>query len=186
MPILLNIRHELFVHALFKGMTGTAAAIEAGYKPSRARETGYRLATYGHIIDRIAELGAKLETETVMPILERMERLSEIARARLSDFIEINEDGSIQSINIKGLHNAALQEVTVTEFSGGRGQQAKELSTRVRLHDPVRPIAEMNKMDKLYTDSPIGNVDNRTINIIVTSERAKELTDRILDGEGTD
>jgi len=42
-PILKNNRHEKFALALFKGMSQKDAAIEAGYKESRAYETSYRL-----------------------------------------------------------------------------------------------------------------------------------------------
>ena len=41
----------------------------------------------------------------------------------------------------------------------------------------IASIQELNKMDKVYETQPL--VDNRTINIIVSSEKAKELTEGI-------
>jgi len=150
-----NDRQEKFALALFKGMTKQAAAIEAGYKPSRARFTGYKLATYRHIQERIKEMHELARSDAVMPVIERKERLSEIARARLSDFIEVKEDGSISKVNIKGGHSAAIQEVTVTEFVGGPEGRAKDRSTKVKLHDPVKSMAELSKLDGAY---PAANV----------------------------
>lgn len=150
-----NDRHEKFALALFQGKRKQDAAIEAGYKPSRARFTGYRLATYGHIRARLNEMHELARSEAVMPVLERKERLSEIGRARLSDFIEVKPDGSISKVNIKGAHSAALQEITVTEFVGGPEGRAKDRSTKVRLHDPVKSMAELSKLDGAY---PAANV----------------------------
>jgi len=78
--MLKNIRQELFCLAIFKGMTQTDAAIKAGYSKPRARCTGYRLATYGHITARILELGEEIKTDAIMPVKERKERLSQLAR----------------------------------------------------------------------------------------------------------
>lgn len=49
----------------------------------------------------------------------------------------------------------------------------------------IQAIAELNKMEKIYTDNVV-NVDNRTLNIIVNSEKAKELTQKLIDGERTE
>ena len=48
-------RHQIFADAILRGASKTDAALEAGYKETRARQTGYRLATIGHIADYIAE-----------------------------------------------------------------------------------------------------------------------------------
>lgn len=80
MAALKNYRHEKFALALFKGMSQKDAAIGAGYKPSRARQTASRLATNGNIVARILELHQKAESDAIMSVRERKERLSEIAR----------------------------------------------------------------------------------------------------------
>ncbi len=49
----------------------------------------------------------------------------------------------------------------------------------------IAAIAELNKMEHIYSDANITNIDNRTIEVVVSSEEAKVLTDRILQGEGT-
>jgi len=144
-----NYRHEKFALAIVKGMSQTDAAIEAGYKKSRARFTASRLVTYGNIIDKIEELNEVAETAGIMSVIERKERLSELARGRLSDFVEVGEDGSIKKIDIKGGHSQAIQGITITEFAGDSN---KKRATKVRLHDPVRPIAELNKMEHIYEE----------------------------------
>lgn len=80
MPILKNNRHEKFTLALVNGMSQTDAAIEAGYKKSRARFTGSRLATISNIIKRREELSKLAQSKTIMSVIERRERLSELGR----------------------------------------------------------------------------------------------------------
>jgi len=141
MSILKNSRHELFVQAIVKGMSQTDAAIEAGYKKSRAKQTGHRLVTYGYIIKRREELSKLAISDTVMTVKQRKERLTGLAN-------ETNR-----------------QPVT-----------AKEI---------VQSIAELNKMDGVYAEGATVNIDNRKVEIIVSSETAKKLTEQIIKGEGT-
>ena len=150
MPILKNSRHEKFCLALVKGMSQTDAAIDAGYKKSRARFTGSELVTYSNIIERRAELSKLAQSSTIMTARQRKERLSEIGNARLSDFIEVDKGGKITSIDIKGAHSGALQEVNVSEFAGGKGQRTRERSTKLKLHNPMQAIDLLNKMEGEY------------------------------------
>ncbi len=79
MKPLKNARHEKFVISLLKGMTQTDAAIDAGYKRSRAYETSSELVRNSKIIARRQDLEARTETDTVLTVKERKESLSEQA-----------------------------------------------------------------------------------------------------------
>ena len=150
MPPLKNSRHEKFARALLKGMTQQAAAIEAGYKPSRAKETGYRLVTYGQVWDRYLELQQLATSAAVMPVRERKERLSELSRANIPDFI--TGDGikvSKESPNV-----GAVSEITsVTRVFRKSGEPV--VITKLKLHNPITAIAELNKMEGEYPPSNV-------------------------------
>ena len=81
MAALKNNRHEKFALSLFKGMSQQDTTLQAGYKASRARQTASRLATMLPIVARLLELHKKAESDAIMSVRERKERLSEIARA---------------------------------------------------------------------------------------------------------
>ena len=49
----------------------------------------------------------------------------------------------------------------------------------------IQAISELNKMEKIYTEGATLNIDNRKVEIIVSSDTAKKLTEAILSGEGT-
>lgn len=139
-------RFEIFALAIFKGMSQKDAAIVAGYKESRAYETASRLVRYGKVKARIEELHAKAESDAVMSVHERKARLSEIARARLSDFITAGPDGSWINIGPESIHSAALQEIiSRTEYDENGANPA--VIIRIKLHEPVKAINELNKMD---------------------------------------
>jgi len=165
MPPLKNQQHELFCLALISGMSQAAAARRAGYSPLSARQQANDLITYPDIIKRRTELSALTESDTVMPVRERKERLSEIARARLVDFID--EQGNI---TLQAENNGALAEVVVTEWQGGKDERASSRNTRVKLHDPVKGIAELNKMEGEY---PAQKID------LDFGKPFKELLDRL-------
>lgn len=151
MAILKNNRHEKFALAIFKGMSQKDAAIEAGYvnKGSAIDVHASRLIRNAKIFDRIQELHKQVGCEGIMSVRERKERLSEIARARLTDFVEAGADGSWINIGLESAHSAALQEVTSkTEYDENGSKPT--IITKVKVHDPIRAISELNKMDGAY------------------------------------
>lgn len=153
MPPLKNNRHERFALAILKGRNQTQAAIEAGYTISRARFTGRDLASYSHIIERIKELSEAVETSTIASVAERKEVLTEIIRGRFSHFIDT--EGNIVELTEENLKSAALQEVKIVEFVGGKGGRAKEKSTTIKLYSPIQAIDLLNKMGGDYPPSQV-------------------------------
>ena len=150
MPVLKNSRHEKFALALLKGMSQQDAAIEAGYKPSRARFTGSELVTKRNIWDRYIELQQEAKTKAIMPVIERKERLSELSRANIPDFI--TDDGikvSKDSPNV-----GAVSEITSVTRLFRKGGEPVAI-TKLKLHDPVKSIAELNKMEGEYPPSNV-------------------------------
>jgi len=50
----------------------------------------------------------------------------------------------------------------------------------------IQAIAELNKMERIYEAEGSITIDNRTLNIYVKSEKGKELTERLIEGERTE
>lgn len=163
MPILKNSRHEKFALALFKGMSRQAALVEAGYKESKIRSTASRLATNSNILDRILELHQEAESDGIMTVRQRKERLSEIARANIPDFI--TEDGikvAKDSPNV-----GAVSEITSVTKLFHKGSQPVVI-TKLKLHPSVPPIAELNKMGGDYAPVRMEHTGEKGQPIIVT------------------
>lgn len=155
MTILKNSRHERFAVNVFKGMSQKDAALEAGYKPSRARYTGYRLATYGYIFDRIQELHKQVATDAIMTLREIMERLTEIGRARLTDYVTCGPDRDLINVGPESPNTGALQEITSrTEYDKDGAGVA--VINKLKLHNPM---TAMDMLSKLRSDYPPNKVE---------------------------
>lgn len=141
-----NYQHELFAIGKVKGLNNTKAAIYAGYKETRAMQTGGELVRYSEIIDRIKQLGELTNTPGIMSVRERKEKLSDIARPVLTDFVEATKDGSHIEVSKESPGRAAIQEVTTRTERGLDGALPAEV-TKLKLHDPIRAIAELNRME---------------------------------------
>lgn len=145
----LTQKQETFTQNLFKGMTQHGAWINAGYSSNYSGsiidQNACNLAKQSKIQVRLSELRALVSKSNIMTVKERQERLSEISRANLTEFID--KDGNI---TLETDNPGALQEVTVTELRSGQKKPISTTNTKVKLHNPISAIAELNKMDGIY------------------------------------
>jgi hypothetical protein len=162
---------ESFIRNLFAGMNQRVAFLDAfGNSNGRALATidsqASRLAKTARVQIALAELRQKAEDASIATVIERKQILTEIARGRLADFL-VNPTP-------EKLRSAALQEITITETVtktlDGKEKKTPKV-TKVKLHDTTRAIAEINKMEGIYGDTPAqsGPVTN---NIIVLTPDA--------------
>lgn len=182
----LTTRQERFVLNLFSGMTQRESWIQAGYSSNYPMavvdKNACLLAGKSKIQVRLQELRDKAASERIMDIQERKERLSEIGRARLTDYQELGQDGGWINIGKESPNTAALSEITSTTKYDENGANPT-LITRVRLHNPTQAIDLLNKMDKLYSEGSTVNIDNRKVEIYVADRETKQLVERLISGE---
>ncbi len=176
MPSDLTGKQRRFCREYFEGKTGTQAAIEAGYAFGSAKVTASRLLTHDNVAAHLSELQQQADDESVATVLERKQVLTEILRGRLARFVT-------DDMNPKMLDDAALQEVRIVHFTGSK-DAPDSTTTTIKLNDPVKAIDLLNKMERIYGEMGIV-IDNRSVHITVASEEGKEMTKRIMAGEGT-
>lgn len=168
----LTQKQEIFCLKYIELGNVTQAALLAGYSPKTAQVIGSENLSKPMIISRIQELRQAAEDATVATVLERKQVLTEITRGRFADFVG-------KGLTSEKLRSAALQEIKVTEFSAGETSTKK---TTIRLHSPIQAIAELNKMDGIYREGMTVNIDNRRLEITVSSEKTRELLGEIEKG----
>ena len=167
----LTQKQETFCLKYFELGNASEAARLALYSPRTVGVIGYENLRKPQIQARISELRKAAEDASVMNVLERKQRLTEIARTRLTDFMELGQDGSWVNIGKETPNSGAIQEIhSRTEYDDDGAHPT--VYTSVKLHDPVRAIQELNKMEKIYSEGTTVNVDNRKVEINVD---AKEL-----------
>jgi len=164
----LTPKQETFCLKWIESGNASEAVILAGYKTKNPNVIGAQNLTKLSIQMRIAELRQATEDATVATVLERKQILTEIARGRFVDFMT--------NLTAEKLKSAALQEIKITESPAGK-------STTIKLHNPIQAIGELNKMEKIYTEGAVVNIDNRRLEIMVHDEETKELLGKIEAGE---
>lgn len=156
---------EKYALGLFSGFSQRVAYKEAGYSsrglPATLDRVACDLANRPHIVARLAELRAQAASNKVMDVVERKERLSEFGRGRIVDFL--TENGAGIEVGKNSRNVGAVMELT-TEQVAGSGELAV-IKTKVKLHNPIQAIAELNKMDGVYSEPPSGDIV--TVNTIV-------------------
>ena len=162
----LTARQETFCLKYIELNNGTQAALAAGYSKNSAKVIASENLTKPAIKARLAELREKTgqtEDNTIASVIERKQVLTEIVRGRLGHFVDT--EGEVISVKDGMLNNAALSEVKTVVFTGGKDGRASEKTTTIKLHSPITAIAELNKMEHVYTEGTTVNVDNRKIEI---------------------
>jgi len=151
----LRQKQEIFCLKYFEGATATEAMIAAGYSPKYATQNTNHVLSIPVVQERLKELRQKTEDETVMNVLERKQRLSEIARAIIPDFV--GDDGIKVT---KGTPNVAAVEEITTKTKIYRKGGDPVIITNLKLHNPIPAIQELNKMGGDYSEQPVGNTYN--------------------------
>lgn len=182
MGALPNVKWEIFCQSMLLGKEKYQCALDAGYKPSAARSTASHLLDKELVKARIQELQEASASAKIMSVRERKERLSEIARANITDFVSAN---GVIDVDGRNPHKGAVEGFSTKVKYSGKGFEP-ECVTDLKLHSPIDAIRELNKMEKVYEEGS-GNTtinDNRKIlNVVVVSDKARELTERICGGE---
>jgi len=183
----LTQKQDRFALFLFEGLSQREAWIKAGYSskyaPAIIDSNACRMEKTTKVQARLAELREKTESAAVMNVQERKERLTEIARARLTDFMELGQDGSWVNLGPEVPMTGAIQEIRSRTEYNDKGAKPTVYTT-VKLHNPIQAIDLLNKIDKLYTEgSLIQNNIDRQVNVYVIDNETKDLLARV--GERT-
>ena len=177
-------KQERFCLTYLELGSGQEAARQAGYSPKWISRTARDLLASPQVQARLEELKGKLGDEERLAIMSREERqirLSQIARASITDFMEMGQDGTWVNIGKEHPMGGAVDELrSRTEYDENGAHST--VHTSVKLHDPMKAIDLLNKMDKIYSDGPQVNIDNRKLEIIVQSEKSRDLLTEITEG----
>jgi len=180
----LTQKQETFCLKYFELGNATEAAKLAGYSARTARFLAAQTLTKLNVQLRLQELRQKAEDASVASVLERKQVLTEIVRARLPDYTTCGPDRDLINVGPESPNTAALQEIiSRTEFDKDGAGAA--VVTKIKLHSNIQAISELNKMEHIYDAEGSVTIDNRTLTINVNSEKAKSLTERLIEGERT-
>lgn len=173
----LPARQKLFCQYVAEGTNPSLAAIKAGYSPKGNRSRASRFTKRAEIQAEIRRLQGEIASPRIMTLQKRKERLSEIAKAKITDYFEVVNGGLQWKVNIEkappdGIF--VMKTVTKTDKFGN------VISTvSVKLGDPIKAIHELNKMDGLHKQLPQPNESDLNRQTPHTVDARKKLLDEI-------
>lgn len=109
-----NKKHELFVSGVLQGMSGTQAAIYAGYSKKTAASCAVRLFKHPNIVARMAELKESIKDETKDLLTKWREEVVKRALFDSKQLFSGISDDKVTLKNYKELDGHLIDGVTQT------------------------------------------------------------------------
>ena len=151
----LTDKQRRFVAEYLVDLNATQAAMRAGYSAKTAAEQASRLLTNVKVKAAI-EAGQK-KTATKLEITKEriVEELAKLAFSNMQDYMRSTADGDpyLDFSNLTREQAAALAEVTVEDFTDGRGEDARQVRrVKFKLHDKKGSLVDLAKMMGFTTE----------------------------------
>lgn len=180
----LTVKQEKFCINYFESGNAAAAATLAGYSVKSIRSIASEILTNPNIQARIKALQEKAESAKIATVQERKEILTEILRAKLTDFMELGQDGSWVNIGPETKSGHAIQEIhSRTEYD--KDGASPTIYTSVKLINPIEAIKELNKMEGIGKEETKVNVnlDQRKVIFNVINPDTRNLIKQLENGD---
>jgi phage terminase small subunit len=146
-----NPKEEIFCRERVRGVAGAVAARKAGYAARTAGVTSSKKLSLVNVQARIAFLLEKAADATIMSVVERKRKLSTLGRGDIGDYLTYDDGATRISVTEETPNKAAVSALEI-----------KDDSSKIKLHDPVKAIQELNKMEGVY---PKGEIDVNLNNV---------------------
>jgi phage terminase small subunit len=150
-----ELRRAVFIREYLVDFNGQRAAVAAGYAEKSARVTASHLLDRPEIRDAIAREAEKKTKKLDITVERVLEELGRMGFANMLDYVTVQEKGSafVDLSQLTREQAAAIQEITVDEYTEGRGETARDVKrTKFKLGDKRGSLELLGKYLKLFTD----------------------------------
>ena len=148
----LTNKQRVFVEEYLRDFNATQAAIRTGYSPHTANEQGCRLLANANIKNAVEARIA----ERRMSADEVLDKLSDIARGDMGDFLDIGSMGFSIDLNkaqeAGKLHLIKKVKMRTTTTLAKDGVETETHDIDLELYDKVSVLEKMGRHHKLFTD----------------------------------
>jgi phage terminase small subunit len=151
----LNHRQRRFVEEYLVDLNATQAAIRAGYSQDTAYSIGWENLRKPEISKAVEAAQAARVNRTQLTGDMVIEELRKIGFANMQDFMGSTPDGDpyLDFSVLTRDQAAALQEVTVDEYTDGRGEDARNVKrVKFKLADKRAALVDLGKHLKLFVE----------------------------------
>lgn len=145
---LLTPKQQRFVDEYVIDLNATQAAIRAGYSARTAKAQGSRLLTNVDLRAAVAEKQGKIAAGLGVTVERVVSELAKIGFANMHDYMRVGPDGDpyLDFGKLTRDQAAALIEVTVEDFTEGRGEDARNVRrVKFKLADKRASLVDLGK-----------------------------------------
>ena len=143
----LNQKQAQFVREYLIDLNATQAAIRAGYSKKTAYSLGQRLLKHVEVQGALQDAMARRAKKNEITADRVVQELAKIGFANIGDYV--NTTGTAPFIDLSAMTReqaAALSEITVDEYTEGRGEEAREVKrVKVKLCDKRAALVDLGK-----------------------------------------
>lgn len=163
-----------FVQEFQVDMKPAQAAIRAGYSEKAAAQQAYKLMQKTEIKTAIEELLIESGKRCAIDKDKVLQELARLGHSNIMDFAAFGDDGlaHIDLSKTTREQAAAIQEITVDEYTEGRGDDAHKVKrVKLKLHPKEPALVDLGKHLNLFPKegSPV------TINVTTHEDALKDL-----------
>lgn len=177
----LTAMQRRFVEEYLIDLNGTQAAIRAGHSFKTAAQIAH-----GNLkkpnIQAAMKIEQDLRTKRVGITVDRIvTELAKIGFANLIDYVTINDQGDayVDFSKVNRDQMAAVMEITVEEYTEGRGELARDIKrTKFKMADKRAALVDLGKHLGMFIERKELNV-NHTEKSLSTEERQARISELI-------
>lgn len=144
----LTEKQKAFVREYLVDLNATQAAIRAGYSEKTARQAGHRMLTNVDIQQAIQSALQKREQKLEITQQSVVNELAKIGFANMADYMRVGPGGDpvLDFSKLTRDQSAALSEVTVEDFTDGRGDDARDVRrVKFKLADKRAALVDIGR-----------------------------------------
>lgn len=153
----LNPRQERFVQEYLVDLNATQAALRAGYSPNGTRQTAYNLLSNPDVEEAIAKAREKLANKHGVTIDRIVSELALLGFSNMQDYMKATPGGDpyLDFSSLSREQAAALTEVTVEDYTEGRGEDARDVKrVKFKLADKRAALVDLGKHLGMFQERP--------------------------------
>jgi phage terminase small subunit len=150
----LSAKRRKFIDLLCEGKTQTDAAREAGYGPRSPKVAAVRLLKHPLVRAAYDQRRVQLAKEAGAEAIRVVQELIRLGFANMIDYLQITHDGAYVDLSkLTREQAAAIQEITVDEYTEGRGENARDVKrTKIKLADKRGALELLGKWLRMWTE----------------------------------
>jgi phage terminase small subunit len=174
----LNARQQTFVKEYLVDLNATKAAERAGYSKLSAKVHGCRLLTKANVAEEIERAQQKRAESLGITQEKVLKEMSYCGFSNMQDYMKATPEGDpyLDFSNLTREQTAALTEVTVEDYTEGRGKDAREVKkVRFKLADKLSALEKIGRHIGMFKNEEKqggGEVKNLSLTLIQVLQAA--------------